>query len=422
LGNAVPSNADISEFKLKTFMAGYFNRPSSCLILGIVLGLVIGICCTAPFLFGRLYSSRGESTTRPLSPDPALVVTANREMPTSRDSAQEAIALVIQQLQAGEVQYAYDALLAAMRIAPTNQAVFQASLNFIRKASATGNEDSILLADDVHERAANLIPFLPLSQLEKARKDHAAVGNTLHPPTQVANQDSPLAEAERLLDAVNVHQPSFVRARLLREVETELGKQSTRFASSQTPTNDQERFWKRWKTAKDRYDKAESALLVNLYQETCQPQIRAWLKKVKDFNKEFADVDLEKIHQANSRILDLISEGQRIARDLAPYLEAGVPAALQVNEQEGFDDHLVRLSQLREWNYNRWALDRVERVEQSGGDNLARLKSLAVIDESRLAPYVGQRLADVWKKFFDECSKDDKVEATKIRILREYQK
>jgi hypothetical protein len=423
LGIAVPSNADISEFRFRGLIAGYFTRPSSCLILGIAIGLAIGICSAAPFLVRGLYSSRSESApTRPFSPDSAPLVSANRDGSTARDSAQEAIGLVIHHLQAGQVQYAYDALLAAMRIAPSDQAVFQASLDFIRKASATGNDDSMVLADDVYERAANLIPFLPLAQLEKARKDHTTVGNKLHPLKPGANQDNPLAESERLLDAVNVGQPSFVRARLLREVETELGNESTQFASSQTPANNQDQFWKRWKTVKDRYDKAESALLADLYRETCQPQSLAWLKKVRDSDKEFAEVGLENIHQANSRILDLISDGQRITRDLAPYLEAGVPTAVQENQQDALDNHLVRLSQLREWNYNRWALNRVERVEQSGGDNLEKLKSLAVLDESRLAPYVAQRFAEVWKKFFEECSKDDKVEATKLRILREYQK
>jgi hypothetical protein len=415
----VPSNADMSEFRFRGLIAGYFTRPSSCLILGIA----IGICSAAPFLVRGLYGSHSESApTRPFKPDSALLVSANREMPTARDSAPEAIGLVIHHLQAGEMQNAYDGLLAAMRIAPSDQAVFQSSLDFVRKASATGNDDSAALADDVYERAANLIPFLPLAQLEKARKDHTTVGNTLHPLKQGPNQDNPLAEAERLLDAVNARQPSFVRVRLLREVETELGNQSTLFASSQKSANDRDQFWKRWKTVKDQYDKAESALLADLYLETCQPQVQAWLKKVRNSDKEFAEVGLENIHQANSRILDLISDGQRITRDLAPYLEAGVPAAVQDNQQDALDNHLVRLSQLREWNYNRWALNRVERVEQSGGDNLEKLKSLAVIDESRLAPYVAQRFADVWKKFFDECSKDDKVEATKLRILRDYQK
>jgi hypothetical protein len=64
----------------------------------------------------------------------------------------------------------------------------------------------------------------------------------------------------------------------------------------------------------------------------------------------------------------------------------------------------------------------VDEVEQSKGSALEKLRSLAVIDETRLSPtYVGPRFAEVWKKFFNGCSENDKVEATKLRILREYQ-
>ena len=82
---------------------------------------------------------------------------------------------------------------------------------------------------------------------------------------------------------------------------------------------------------------------------------------------------------------------------------------------------LTQLSELRDWNYNRWALVRIEQVDATGGDALEALKSLTAVDETRLAPYVGQRFADVWKKNFDGCTKDGKVEATKLRILREFQ-
>ena len=55
------------------------------------------------------------------------------------------------------------------------------------------------------------------------------------------------------------------------------------------------------------------------------------------------------------------------------------------------------------------------------GTPLDKFRSLAIIDDTRLSPYVGQRFTEVWKKFFENCSGDDKIEATKLRILREYQ-
>ena len=169
------------------------------------------------------------------------------------------------------------------------------------------------------------------------------------------------------------------------------------------------------------YDKCQNSLLAILYKEQCEPRLQSWLKQVDEFNNQHTSIALDQIRQANEEILRLIANGQRITRDLTPYLEAGIEVAIQANQHDSVDSRLVRLSQLREWNYNRWAINRVEQVEQSGGETLERLKSLAAIDESRLAPYAGQRFAEVWKKLFDACSKDDKFKATRMRILREYE-
>lgn len=339
----------------------------------------------------------------------------------SKDASAE-LAVTNAHLNAGELQNAYDALLAAMRVAPSDEKVFDASLEFVRKAGKDGNDEAVPLAQDVHQRAANLIPFLPLTRLKDARLAHTQAGDELFASKKVGNPEDPLGEAEILLTAARQAKlPNFARARFLHEVEAELGSQARRVASTTMKPKDEENFWKRWKAVKDRYEEAQKDVLTALYQEDCRPKIRAWAKKVDEFNKQRASAGLDEIHRANEELLALVVEGQRISRDLTPYLEGGVDAAVKDNQDGGPDKHLNRLAQLREWNYNRWALDRVEKVEQSGGSALDKLRSLSVIDETRLAPYVGQRFTEGWKKSFEDCSKDDKVEATKLRILREYQ-
>jgi hypothetical protein len=338
-----------------------------------------------------------------------------------KDASAE-LAVASAHLNAGELQDAYDALLAAMRVAPTDEKVFDASLDFVRKAGKDGDDEAIPLAQDVHQRAANLIPFLPLARLKDARVAHTQAGDEVFASKRAANPEDPLAEAENLLTAARrASLPNFARARLLHEVEAELGSQARRVASTTMKPKDEENFWNRWKGVKDSYEDAQKDVLTALYQQECRPRIQAWAKKVDEFNKQRASASLDEIHRANEELLALVVEGQRISRDLTPYLEGGVDAAGKDNQEVGPDRHLNRLAQLREWNYNRWALNRAEKVEQSGGSALDKLRSLSVIDETRLAPYVGQRFTEVWKKFFEECSKDDKVEATKARILREYQ-
>jgi hypothetical protein len=424
----VPSDLEKSSSKQETPNRAFgadARQARSTFILGIAGGILVGSAVTALLFIRWAQVPRDTSSSQVGRQVPAGPTSQANAQPIdlatkSSDIAQQALKLVTRHLQAGEVQYAYDALLAAMRIAPNDEKVFKASLTFVRQASSGGNDDSLTLADDVYARAENLIPFLPLSRLEQARKEHAAAGSILVPKKSRSAEAEPFIEIEKLLDATNARLPTFVRTRLLRDAENELSAQATLATSMKA--DDQERFWKRWKTVKSRLDEAQNVLLGSLYQEECQPRIAAWLKKIDERQGQLENADPEKIHEANTEILNLLADGQRVSRDLAVYLEAGVPAAIRDNRQEGFEGRLLRLSQLREWNYNRWVLDRLERVEQSGGGNLERLKSLAVVDESRLAPYVGQRLAEVWKKFFDECSKEDKIEATKLRILREYQK
>ena len=338
-----------------------------------------------------------------------------------RDASAE-LAVANAHLAVGEIQNAYDALLAAMRVAPGDEKVFDTSLGFVRKAVKEANDDSLPLAQDIYQRAVNLIPFLPLARLKEARAAHTHAGDELFADKKVTTPEDPLAEAEHLLTAARrTNLPIFARARLLHEVEAELGSQARRAASTTMKPKDEENFWSRWKVAKNHYKEAQKGVLIALYQEDCKPRIGAWAKKVDEFNKQRPGAGLDEIHRANEEILALVVEGQRISRDLTPYLEGGVEAAIKDNQGGGPDKHLNRLAHLREWNYNRWALDRVDKVEQSGGSSLDKLKSLSVVEEARLAPYIGQRFNEVWKKFFEDCSTDDKVEATKLRILREYQ-
>jgi hypothetical protein len=324
-------------------------------------------------------------------------------------------------ISAGDAQSAYDALLSAMRVAPDDPKVFAASLDFVRKAATNNDADVTQLAFDIHERSANLIPFLPLSQLVEARAAHTQAGETFSPDSHSENPDDPLAEADNLVTiAMQKTLPTSARMRILQEVDAELGSQATRAASTRTTDQATENFWKQWQLTKDRYEEAQKRVLDALYQEGCASELRAWATKVDELDAETRGLPLDGIHEANQKILDLIVQGQKMSRDLTPYLEGGVEAALKDSAESQADKRLTRLTLLREWNYNRWAQDRVDKVTTSGGSALDRLRSLSVIDEARLVPFTAQNFIKEWEKNFAQCSPDDKLEATKLRILRDH--
>jgi hypothetical protein len=338
------------------------------------------------------------------------------------DSVQSALALENQALAAGEMQSAYDALLEALRIAPGDERVFAASLAFVQQAARSDDEDTLTLAEDIHQRAGNSIPYLPLSRIKSARTEHADLAKALYPAKPRTKAEDPLADSETLLKgALDTHIPSFVRSRMLHDAELELGNQATRFAVLPKRSDEREGFWARWQNLKRRYDQAQIALLTSLYQEDCQPRLAAWLKRADSLMSEASKDDLEPTEQLCQRLLDLATEGQRLERELSPYLEGSVEAAIKGSEHDALTKRIVRLSELREWNYNRWALAKVQEGERSGSKGLDTLKLLATVDEARLSEYLGRRLAEAWKKNFDACNEDEKLEASKLRILREFQ-
>lgn len=376
----------------------FMKRAEAFLIIGLVVGLVAGVGFTT-LLQHRVAKA-----------DPIQDPTAE-------------LAVFREDIKADRLQPAYDTLLAAMRAAPGDYKVFDAAIDFIRRAAKDSNDDGLPLAQDVHQRAANLIPFLSLAKIKEARATHTQVGEELFASKSGTSPEDPFADMASLLAAVHrANIPASARSRLLHEVESELASQARRCASASMKPTEEDDFWKHWKSTKEGYEKAQNEVLAALYQEELKPRVLGWAKKVSEFNEQRANASLEEIRGANDEIAVLAGEGERISRDLAGYLEAGVDSAIKDNQDSGPDKHLGRLVHLREWNYNRWVLNRVDTVEQnSSGTALDKLKSLSQIDDVRLAPYVGQRFAEVWKKFFDECSKDDKVVATKLRILRKFQ-
>ena len=250
------------------------QRPRWFLLIGLGLGIALGIGLASLF-------------------QPRLPKDASAEL-----------AVANTHLNAGEMQYAYDALLAAMRVAPGDEMVFDTSLEFVRKAGKDANDETIPLAQDIHQRAAGLIPFLPLTRLKDARTAHTQVGDELFAGKKGGNPEDPLAEAETLLTAARqANLPNFARTRLLHEVEAELGSQASRVASTTMKPKDEANFWNRWKAVKDRYEEAQKELLTALYQEDCGPRIRAWAKKVDEFNKQRANAGLEEIHARNEESL-----------------------------------------------------------------------------------------------------------------------
>jgi len=344
------------------------------------------------------------------------LISACRSQTEVSSEARDELNAAQEHLRKGEFQDAHDALLAAMRVAPGAKEVFDTCMEFISKATASDNDEAILLAQDLYQRAENMIPFLPRQQRRAARERLAQIrkqffGNKglTEPP------DEPFAGAEQLLKAIDSVPFPGDAARLLQDVEAELNAELRRAVSKGVQDD---RFWERWKQVKERYHEAQNKVLTRLYKQYQENNIDPWMDKVRKIYEESQNADLAKVNRINENIYELQIQGQQISRELVAYVEANVADAKKVSEEVMAD--LQKLSRIREWNYNRWTLDRIDKVEKSQAPPLESLKSLSEIDENRLAPYVLTCYDEAWKKFFDQCKTEDKKEATKYRILRDF--
>lgn len=115
------------------------QRPILFLIIGIVVGVGAGVG------IGSLMQSHAPKDT---TAEFAAVnenlkgITALLQSLAPKDATAE-LAAFHENLKAGEVQNAYDALLAAMRVAPGDEKVFDASLEFVRQAAKTKNDEAV---------------------------------------------------------------------------------------------------------------------------------------------------------------------------------------------------------------------------------------------------------------------------------------
>ena len=119
----------------------------------------------------------------------------------------------------------------------------------------------------------------------------------------------------------------------------------------------------------------------------------------------------------------VVQEGYRLRRDILPYAEAVIPQAVQ--DQKTLDERIDLLERTREWLYNQQTLNLISGLKDMQGKDskelppIDKLKRLAAFDERHLSPYVSQRYQEEWNKLFAELKDDQKIEATKLRIMRE---
>lgn len=339
--------------------------------------------------------------------------------PQKNGDFERALELAKQHLNAERYQHAYDAMLAAMRLNASDPALLQTVLHLVENMSSVPDDEAVDLAYDLYIRADGLIPFQPVELLAESRKKHldtAKFFETSPPPP--ADPFSGLAS--QLKAAASNEVPDSVRSNILQRARAELDDLAIQVATgefAQLPA----KFWGRWEDARRELDDAERDLLESMYQKL-RHRILIWHNQESDAAvKNAYSAKLEENEKLTKSINELLTEGYRLLRETAPYFAAQIPKAVADQKQGYLRNRIKLLERTREWIYNQRAIHSIQDAEAKSDTPLEQLRSLAEIDENRLAPYVAKRFQEVWGKLFEECTEKEQLAAVKARILGRFE-
>ena len=186
----------------------------------------------------------------------------------------DAIRLAKEQLATGAFSNAYDLLLAASRLRPSDPQLFDLLLTFIEKTRDSETGEAAFLADDLISRRESLIHFQLPKDVASARQRFTQVSQRNAPPVEKA--ESPFLEVLDLLTVAENPVISVpIRTRAADQARSSLGDVLlSRAISEKTEStkDDSSQIQK----IQQRIDSAEQACIADLFLKT-KERANGWL-------------------------------------------------------------------------------------------------------------------------------------------------
>lgn len=372
---------------------------------GLVVGALLG------FVVGRIGNRDGSSF-------PASVRTQPPEdRPSDGNSVRQfELALTKQEelLADGKFGAAYDYLLAAARLSPSDPRLLSAVFAFIEKSAANDDADVSFLAEDLYSRADMLIPYQPVETISASREKYDELSSLFE--AQSPPQLNWFADVSILVSkAADTNIAMDIRSQLLDQARGQLDDLALRGASDALGTPVEKIFWEQHEAIASRRAKIESEVVEALYGQERQ-SAQTWLAK-SGVGATAEPSSPKEVPQFIATLNAHIQDGYAILRNLSLYSSSQISDSVEVARR--IQDRISLLERTKAWIYNQQALRRIQAVEnledESGPE---KLKLLAEIYEDQLSPYIQSRFEKVWDEAFDSCNDDEKVAAVKMRILR----
>lgn len=352
-----------------------------------------------------------ESLQQTASTKPATAGTTN-----SNDSATHALAAAREKLEAKQYVSAYDLLLAAIRLDPSSPEIFDATLEFIRRAAESKDDQALDLANDLYVRAAGLIPFQPVSDIASAREKYVDAGQVFEPSTPTAPANPLESIRTEITTLKKADMSSEIRSLIAQRIRSDLESVAVRIVSDGLAS--EAGFLEQWNDVKTQLEHVETEILTKLYTDV-RERVTKWKNESAAILQRYEKAKTQELSSIGDAIVAAVQTGYRLRSEMVPFVESAIVGAK--DDQQELDKRLDHLERTKEWIHNQHALATISYVRENKQlTPLEKLIRLAKYDERRFSPYVLQRYQEEWNHWFEELDDEQqKVEATKSRILGE---
>jgi hypothetical protein len=329
----------------------------------------------------------------------------------------EAVSIAETHLNKGEFEPAFDMVMVASRVAPSDPRLFDLVMSFVEKAKSSKDEDVVAMADDLLDRGDSLVHFQSPKKVASARKRLSEIRQSsigAAPPTP----PQPLFESVRkLIDvAESKSLPIAGRSKAAEQARNALDDALLDQALSpleQTGPLDAPEV----KELQSRIDSVEKQCVTELFLQA-KTRIDLWLNTASSLTKESDNAPSDEVPMFSKRLTDLLSQGFDQLQEITPYSKSGVEGASDYARV--VEKQIKALQRSKTWLYNQQTLRLVREIEAKNDLSLDdKIRHLAEVSEELLSPYVLRRHNELWDKVFEELPDEDKKAwAVRLRIQR----
>ena len=320
---------------------------------------------------------------------------------------------------------AFDMILVATRMMPSDPRVMDLLDHYIEKAIENNSESDLTLAGDLVARCDSLVYFQKLDNVTPARNQIEEIRSRLDRAQQdsfqpifdgIIETPDPLDEIKPLLAvAVNHKNSTSIRTTATSQIRGIINNIELQIALGDLVWAESELTIREIETQIDSVDEC----CINLTYEAFAPKVNAWCrdagKLIGQANGSTMTFEENEAYEAS--LNDKGTRGLDMLAELVPY--AGAEIGTAPNEVILVQNRLAEIERSKAWLYNRRSLLEIREVEKEKASPGKKLKDLALIDENRLAPYCYRRFNQAWDNSFEELkTPQDKVTAMRLRILK----